>query len=139
MVAVPSSQYAPAARANRYLATAAGTLYAANCFPRATDRMDRATDISTWADYRARKRLLLVVVLLGLVVVLMGASTYLIERHGRVGLVWPLVAWAAAVVYAGIRLQDFRCPRCQRRFFHRSPPLLALRGRQCVNCSLPKE
>ena len=101
--------------------------------------MDRTTDISTWADYRARMRLLLVVMLLGLVVVLMGASAYLVERHGRVGLVWPLLAWAAAVVCAGIRLQGFRCPRCQHHFFRRSPPLLALRARQCVNCSLPKE
>ena len=101
--------------------------------------MSRATDISTWADYRTRKRLLLAVMLPGLVVVLMGAAAYLIERHGRAGLYCSLAAWAAAVVYAGIRLQDFRCPRCRRRFFHRSPPLLALRGKQCVNCSLPKE
>lgn len=101
--------------------------------------MNHATDLSTWADYHARKRLFVAVLVLGLVVVLMGASIYLIDRHGRMGLFWPLLLWAVAVGYTGIRLQDFRCPRCQRRFFHRSPPLLALRRSQCVNCSLPKE
>lgn len=97
------------------------------------------TKTSTWADFRARKRLLMAVLVLGPVVVLMVASEYFIETHGRKALIWPLLAWAAAAVYAAFRLQGFRCPRCQRRFFRRSPPLLALRARQCVSCSLPKE
>lgn len=101
--------------------------------------MDRATDVSTWADYRTRKRRFWMLLVLGLVAVLFLSSAYLIERHGRHGLFWPLAAWAVVVAYAGYRLQAFRCPRCQRRFFHRSPPLLALRASRCVNCALPKD
>ena len=96
------------------------------------------TQTSTWADFHARKRLLMALSLLGPIVALVVASGY-VETHGRMGLAWPLLAWAAATVYAAVRLQAFRCPRCQRRFFRRSPPLLALRARQCVNCSLPKD
>ena len=94
---------------------------------------------TTWADYRRLSRLFWALLVLGLVATLTIAGMFLVERHGIHGLLWPLLAWASAVVYAGLRMQEFRCPRCHRRFFRRSPPLLALRGRQCINCSLPKE
>ena len=98
-----------------------------------------SADIPTWADYRRLSRTFWAVLLLGLVGVLAIAAAFFIERHGLYGLVWPLLAWAAAVVYAGYRFQAFRCPRCKRRFFRSHPPLLALRGKRCVNCMLPKE
>ncbi len=97
------------------------------------------SDLSTWADYRVRSRTFWALLVLGLAGTLAFAATFLVERHGLHGLVWPLLAWAAAVVYAGYRLQSFRCPRCKRRFFHSHPPLLALRGKHCVNCMLPRE
>lgn len=101
--------------------------------------MHRADDIPTWADYRNRKRLFWGLLIPGLLAVLFVAAAYLIERHGWHGLFWPLAAWAAAVVYAGHRLQGFRCPRCHHRFFRRNPPVLALRAKCCVNCMLSKE
>lgn len=101
--------------------------------------MDRAANPTSWADYHRRARLFWTLLVLGLVATLMLADMFLVRRHGIHGLLWPLLVWASAVVYAGLRLQDFRCPRCHRRFFHRSPPLLALSARQCANCSLPKE
>lgn len=100
--------------------------------------MQRA-DTSTWADYHRHARLFWALLLLGLVATLAIINAFLIERHGVHGLVWPLLAWAAAVAYTGYRLQAFRCPRCQRRFFRSHPPLLALLRKHCVNCMLPKE
>ena len=98
-----------------------------------------SADISTWADYQRRSRTFWGLLLLGLAGTVAIAAAFLIERHGLHGLLWPLLAWAAAVLYAGHRLQAFRCPRCSRRFFRSNPPLLALRGTRCVNCMLPKE
>ena len=61
------------------------------------------TQTSTWADFHARKRLLMALSLLGPIVALVVASGY-VETHGRMGLAWPLLAWAAATVYAGVPL-----------------------------------
>ncbi|RZA18305.1 MAG: hypothetical protein EOP93_11525 [Lysobacteraceae bacterium] len=101
--------------------------------------MARATDVPSWADYHSRRLWLWTALVLGLVAALAVAFAWAIEHHGRLGLLWPLAAWAVVVAHAVRRLQDFRCPRCQRHFFRRNPPLLALRARRCVNCSLPKE
>ncbi len=98
-----------------------------------------SADISTWADYQRLSRTFWGLLLLGLAGTVAIAAAFLVERHGLHGLVWPLLAWAAVVAYAGYRLQAFRCPRCSRRFFRSSPPLLALRGKRCVNCMLPRE
>ncbi len=98
-----------------------------------------SADISTWADYRRLSRTFWGLLLLGLAATVVVATLFLVERHGLHGLVWPLLGWAAVVAYAGVRLQGFRCPRCKRRFFRSHPPLLALRGKRCVNCMLPKE
>ena len=99
----------------------------------------RAQPDSTWAEYTSRWRLLWCVVGVGLLAVLALARLFLVEPLGWHGLVWPLILWALAVVFAALHLQGFRCPRCQMRFFHRAPPLLALRGTHCVHCCLPKE
>ena len=101
--------------------------------------MHRATDLSTWADYRFRKRLFLGLLVAGLAAVLFLAAAFLVERHGRHGLYWPLAGWALLVACAGYWLQAFRCPRCGHRFFRRSPPLLALRAKRCINCMMGKE
>ena len=101
--------------------------------------MRRTNAPPSWADYRSRKRLFWGVLVPGLLAVLFVASAYLIEPHGRQGLLWPLAAWATVVACAGHRLQRFRCPRCRHRFFRRTPPLLALRAKHCVNCMLSKE
>ena len=98
-----------------------------------------STAVSTWSDYRRRSRLFWGVLLLGLAVALAIASLFLIERLGLHGLAWPLLGWVALVLATGLHWQAFRCPRCRRRFFRRHPPLLALRGNQCVNCMLPKD
>ena len=100
--------------------------------------MHRA-DISTWADYRRLSRTFWGLLLLGLAATVAIAAAFLVARLGLHGLVWPLLAWAAAVAYAGHRLQGFRCPRCHRRFFHSHPHLLALRGKRCVHCMLPRD
>ena len=94
---------------------------------------------STWADYTSRSRLLWCLLGVGLLAVLAVARLFLIEHLGWHGLSWPLALWTLAVVTAALHLQDFRCPRCQLRFFHRAPLLLALRGSRCVHCCLPKE
>ena len=94
---------------------------------------------STWADYTSRSRLLWSLLGIGLLAVLAVARLFLIEHLGWHGLSWPLALWTLAVAAAALHLQDFRCPRCQLRFFHRAPLLLALRGSRCVHCCLPKE
>ena len=105
----------------------------------ANDARGVALPDSTWAEYASRSRRLWYLLGLGLLVVLAIARLFLIEHIGWHGLTWPLAVWALAVVTAALHLQDFRCPRCQRRFFRRAPPLLALRRSRCVNCCLPKE
>ena len=94
---------------------------------------------STWAEYASRSRLLWNMLGLGLLAVLVLARQFLIEHLGWHGVAWPLALWTLAVVSAALHLQDFRCPRCQQRFFRQAPPLLALRGTCCVHCCLPKE
>lgn len=96
-------------------------------------------DMSSWTEYRFRARLFWAALLLGLVATLAIASLLLVERLGLHGIVWPLLLWALAVLAAGLYWQGFRCPRCAKRFFRSSPPLLALRRERCVNCMLPKE
>jgi len=76
---------------------------------------------------------------LGPVVALGLAEAWLIERWGMPGLVAPLLGWVLAVAWTGHRLQAFRCPRCEKRFFHRSPPLLPLRAERCVHCMQSKD
>jgi len=92
------------------------------------------TSKSTWADYRQRMLLLWAVLVPGLVIAVASAEFVLIQRMGAHGLMWPLIAWAAAVAWAVHRLQRFLCPRCGLRFFRRSPPLLALLAKRCVHC-----
>lgn len=94
---------------------------------------------STWADYASRSRLLWCLLGIGLLAVLALARVFLVDSFGWHGFFWPLILWAAAVIAAALHLQAFRCPRCQSRFFHRAPPLLALRGSRCVHCCLPKD
>ena len=64
---------------------------------------------------------------------------HLVPRYGAGSLLWPALAWAAAVLMAGLYWQRFRCPRCGHLFFRQRPRLLALRAERCVHCSLPKE
>ena len=100
--------------------------------------MDNA-EPSTWADYRRLSCSFWVVLSLGLAATLVIAARFLVERYGIHGLAWPLVAWLAVAAYAGWRLQAFRCPRCNNRFFDSYPPLLAIFDKRCANCMLPKE
>jgi hypothetical protein len=67
------------------------------------------------------------------------AVNVLVAHVGLHGLVWPLLAWLLLSLLTGLRWQASRCPRCERRFFARSAPLLALRAHQCVHCMLPKD
>lgn len=94
---------------------------------------------STWADYRQRVMLLWAALVPGLVIAVASAEFVLIERMGARGLMWPMFAWGAAVAWAVHRLQRFPCPRCGRRFFRSSPPLLTLRAKRCVNCMNSKD
>ena len=94
---------------------------------------------STWADYASRSRRLWYSIGAGLLAVVALARLFLIEHLGWHGLTWPLALWILAVVAAALHLQDFRCPRCQQRFFRRTPPLLALRRSSCVHCCLTKD
>lgn len=94
---------------------------------------------STWADYHARSRTFWGVLVLGLVAAVAAAEFLLIESLGARGLWLPLLAWAIAAAWAGHRLQAFICPRCEHRFFRRSPPLLPLRAHRCVHCLLTKD
>lgn len=94
---------------------------------------------STWADYRTRSRAFWLTLSLGLVAAIALAEFVLIERMGARGLLWPMAAWLVAVAWSGYRLQAFICPRCENRFFRRSPPLLAIRANRCVHCLLSKD
>ena len=98
-----------------------------------------ASRTSTWADYHARSRTFWGALTLGLVAAVVAAEFVLIEPLGAGGLWWPLAAWAVAVAWAGHHLQSFICPRCEHRFFRRSPPLLAIRAQRCVHCMLTKD
>lgn len=116
-----------------------GTPNLANPTAAAGDARGGALPDSTWADYASRSRLLWSLLGIGLLAVLAVARLFLIEHLGWHGLSWPLALWTLAVVAAALHLQDFRCPRCQQRFFRRTPPLLALRRSSCVHCCLPKD
>lgn len=116
-----------------------GTPNLANPTAAAGDACGGPLPDSTWADYASRSRRLWCLLGIGLLAVLAVARLFLIEHLGWHGLSWPLALWSLAVVTAALHLQDFRCPRCQLRFFHRAPLLLALRGSRCVHCCLPKE
>lgn len=94
---------------------------------------------STWADYHVRSRTFWSVLVLGLAAALAAAEIMLVEPFGAGGLWWPLAAWLVAAAWAGHRLQSFICPRCDHRFFRRSPPLLAIRAKRCVRCMLTKD
>ncbi len=94
---------------------------------------------STWADYHLRSRTFWGVLVLGLMTAVAAAELVLIESLGARGLWWPLLAWAVSVAWVGHRLQAFICPRCEHRFFRRSPPLLPLRAHRCVHCMLTKD
>ncbi|MES2858479.1 MAG: hypothetical protein V4704_04795 [Pseudomonadota bacterium] len=94
---------------------------------------------SNWADYRARSRTFWGVLLFGLAAAVAAAEFVLIEALGARGLWWPLTAWLVASAWAGHRLQSFMCPRCEHRFFRRSPPLLPIRAKRCVHCMLTKD
>jgi hypothetical protein len=95
--------------------------------------------VSTWADYRIRSSAFWGALFLGPLFALGLAEAYLIERWGMAGLLLPLLAWILAVAGTGRRLQAFLCPRCEKRFFHRSPPLLPLRAERCVHCMQSKD
>jgi len=94
---------------------------------------------STWADYRVRSQMFWCALLPGLVVAVGAAEVVLIERWGMTGLAAPMVAWLTLVAFTGYRLQAFLCPRCDRRFFRRSPPLLPIRAERCVHCMQSKD
>lgn len=94
---------------------------------------------SNWADYRVRSRTFWGVFVLGFVAAVAAAEFLLIESLGARGLWWPLGAWLVAAAWAGHRLQSFICPRCEHRFFRRSPPLLPIRAQRCVHCLLTKD
>ena len=94
---------------------------------------------SNWADYQVRSRTFWGVLVLGLVAAVAAAEVVLIESFGARGLWWPLAAWLVAAGWAGHRLQSFMCPRCDHRFFRRSPPLLPIRAKRCVHCMLTKD
>lgn len=89
---------------------------------------------SNWAQFRLLWWLLVSVVVVG--------PFAFVFVHGRVSesesLLLPLVAWGLSVLLVGLRLQQFRCPRCHKHFFHRRPFLLALLARRCACCMLGK-
>ena len=93
---------------------------------------------STWAEHRLRARLFWIVLLLGPVAAFVLGVMHLVPRYGAGSLLWPALAWAAAVLMAGLYWQRFRCPCCDKTFYKQSPPLLALRASHCRACMLPE-
>jgi hypothetical protein len=138
-MAGPSWRCGPVARAETNATSQATRRHAVIADPPPPPSSVESAAPSTWADYHRLSAVFWSLLLLGLAGTLAVAALFLVERHGIHGLLWPMLAWLAAVAYAGYHLQAFRCPRCQRRFFRSHPPLLALRARRCVNCMLPKE
>lgn len=106
--------------------------------------MDKATDTMTnhayaqaWQDYRRRIRNFFIAWLGGFVAV---AATIVVISALDVPdwTFMPLaVAWMTAFAWAGVRLQQFPCPRCREPFF-RKPLSYWPFSHECRHCSLPK-
>ncbi len=87
---------------------------------------------STWADYYRRRRVVACTLLLG--------PFAMLAAHAWIDLTHPIVlvvAWILAIVVSALYLQAFICPRCDGRFFPRTP-LLGLRARRCHRCMVSK-
>ena len=91
--------------------------------------------LSTWADFLLWRRVFWTVIVFGPMLAI--AASMVITGSDRVLL--PLALWGLAVILVSLRLQRFRCPRCQHHFFPQRPPLLGLMAHRCVSCMLPKE
>ena len=88
---------------------------------------------STWADFLLWRRILWAVIVLGPILAI--AASMALTGSERVRL--PLAVWGVVSLLVALKLQRFRCPRCQHHFFPKR--LLGLTATRCVSCMLPKE
>jgi hypothetical protein len=90
-----------------------------------------------WSDCRHRFRLFWLSLVVGFLVA--GSLIYVLSLFSAPS--WLLLAismcWIVGFIYAAMRLQLFRCPRCQERFFSGTWYYWPL-ARACVHCGLPK-
>jgi len=94
---------------------------------------------AAWEDYRRRFRQLLVAWPGGfaLVILFMAVADSLPSRlAGFLTVVLPC-SWMLAFAVTSLRLYGFRCPRCNKAFFH-TCWYNNLYARRCVHCGLPK-
>jgi len=93
--------------------------------------------VESWQEYRKRRNLLLFA-FLGYVPIVGIVALITIRLFGSTTPAFILaLSWMAFFVFAAIRFQTFRCPRCGKWFFatwwyHN------IFARRCVHCSLPK-
>ncbi len=90
-----------------------------------------------WTDYRRRRRWFFGVWLGGFLLVAMLASLLSALSLDDLAFVILGPSWGIAFFIVGIRLEFFRCPSCQRRFFC-TWWYCNLFARRCVHCGLPK-
>ncbi len=90
-----------------------------------------------WQDYQRRIRCFLLAWLGGFVLI----AALLVPLDALGSPDWtPMalgIAWMAAFAWAGLRLQQFRCPRCSNAFFYTTFSYWPF-ARECRHCGLPK-
>jgi hypothetical protein len=90
-----------------------------------------------WSDYRHRSRLFWLTWVAGFLVAV--SLTYLLSLFRAPSWLFLGIAvgWIVGFLYAAMRLQLFRCPRCRERFFSGTWYYWPV-ARACVHCGLPK-
>jgi len=100
--------------------------------------MSNAFDFATaWEDYRRRRRWFYGVWLGGFLVIALLLSILSKLRLDNLAFYILGPGWIIAFILAACRVQSFRCPRCQQRFFATSWYYNSF-ARRCVHCGLRK-
>lgn len=91
-----------------------------------------------WNEYRRYRRDLLLV-WVGYIPVV-GAIAAISGRlfHTFIPAMIAVAAWMLLFIFAGVRYQTFRCPRCGEWFAGDWWYSLSFLARKCVHCGLPK-
>ena len=90
-----------------------------------------------WRALRTRYWVGLAVLLIGMpvtVAIELGADYLFSGRHEELTLIVPGLIWAGTLLWAGLRIARFPCPRCGHRLFAHDSVQLFTHHRECISC-----
>jgi hypothetical protein len=93
--------------------------------------------MSTWKEYRRRERLVWAISILGIPGAGLLALPLSMLLHSTVPFEATYCLFALAWLFGMLRVQFFRCPRCNNHFFFKWY-FSNIFAKRCVHCGLPR-